>query len=70
MLQLARNVLITSLLEVIEGDDRELRATLIASEIIGMATLRYVAKLEPLTDAAIEDVVAAYGPSMQMLIDR
>jgi AcrR family transcriptional regulator len=70
MLQLARNVLITSLVEVIEGDDRELRATLIASEIIGMATLRYVAKLEPLTDAAIEDVVAAYGPSMQMLIDR
>jgi AcrR family transcriptional regulator len=70
MLQLARNVLITSLLEVIEGDDRELRATLIASEIIGMATLRYVAKLEPLTDAAIEDVVAAYAPSMQMLIDR
>ena len=70
MLQLARNVLITSLLEVIEGDDRELRATLIASEIIGMATLRYVAKLEPLTDAAIEDVVAAYAPSMQVLIDR
>jgi AcrR family transcriptional regulator len=70
MLQLARNVLITSLLEVIEGDDRELRATLIASEIIGMATLRYVAKLEPLTDAPIEDVVTAYAPSMQMLIDR
>jgi AcrR family transcriptional regulator len=70
MLQLARSVLIGSLLEVLDGDDRELRATLIASHIIGMATLRYVAKLEPLADAPIEDVVAAYAPSMQLLISR
>jgi AcrR family transcriptional regulator len=69
MLQLARNVLIASLLEVLGGDDRELRATLIASHIIGMATLRYVARLEPLADAPIDDVVAAYAPSMQLLID-
>lgn len=68
MLQLARNVLITSLLEVLEGDDRDLRATLIASHIIGMATLRYVARLDPLTDAPIEDIVGAYAPSMQLLI--
>jgi len=70
MLQLARSVLIAKLLEVLEGDDRELRATLIASHIIGMATLRYVAELEPLADAPIEDVVAAYAPSMQLLISR
>ena len=70
MLQLARSVLVARLLEVLEGDDRELRATLIASQLIGMATLRYVAKLEPLADAAIEDVVSAYAPSMQLVIDR
>ena len=70
MLQLARSVLIGSLLEVLEGDDRELRASLIASQLIGMATLRYVAKLEPLVDAPIEDVVATYAPSMQLLISR
>ena len=69
MLQLARSVLIGSLLGVLEGDDRELRATLIAGHIIGMATLRYVARLEPLTNAPIDDVVAAYAPSMQLLID-
>ena len=68
MLQLARSVLIAKLLEVLEGGDRELRATLIASHIIGMATLRYVAKLEPLADAPIEDVVANYAPPMQVLI--
>jgi len=70
MLQLARSVLIGSLLEVLEGDDRELRASFIASQLIGMATLRYVAKLDPLADAPIEDVVATYAPSMQLLISR
>lgn len=69
MLQLARNVLITSLMEVLEGDDRELRATLIAGQLIGMATLRFVVQLDPLAEAPIEDVVATYAPSMQMLID-
>jgi AcrR family transcriptional regulator len=70
MLQLARNVLITSLMEVLEGDDRELRATLIAGQLIGMATLRFVVRLDPLADAPIEDVVATYAPPMQMLISR
>lgn len=69
MLQLARSVLISKILGVLEGDDRELRATLLASQLIGMATLRFVAKLEPLADAPIEDVVAAYAPSLQRLID-
>jgi len=68
MLQLARSVLVAKLLEVLEGDDRELRATLLASQMIGMATMRYVAKLEPLASAAIEDVVAAYAPSLQLQI--
>lgn len=70
LLQLARNVLITSLREVLEGDDRELRATLIAGQLIGMATLRFVVRLDPLAEAPIEDVVARYAPPMQMLISR
>ena len=70
LLQLARNVLITSLMEVLEGDDRELRATLIAGQLIGMATLRFVVRLDPLADAPIEDIVATYAPPMQMLISR
>ena len=70
MLQLARSVLVAKLLEVLEGDDRELRATLIASQMIGMATMRYVAKLEPLAGATIEEVVSAYAPPMQLLISR
>ena len=68
MLQLARNVLITSLLEVLEGDDRELRATLIAGQLIGMATMRYVVRMEPLASASVDDVVRLYAPPMQQLI--
>lgn len=68
MFQLARNVLITSLLGVLEGDDRELRATLIAGQLIGMATMRYVVQLPALADAPIDDVVRLYAPGMQLLI--
>lgn len=68
MIQLARNVLITSLLGVLEGDDRELRANLIASELIGMATFRYVVRVEPLASASIDDVVRLYAPPMQQLM--
>lgn len=69
MLELARGVLIGTLLETIPGDDRELRATLIASQLIGMATARYVARLEPLASASVDDVVRLYAPAMQSVID-
>lgn len=68
MLQIARNVLVTALLDVLEGDDRELRAALIAGQLIGMATMRYVVRLEPLAAAPVDDVVRLYGPPMQRLI--
>ncbi|WP_332661794.1 TetR/AcrR family transcriptional regulator [Aeromicrobium sp.] len=69
MLQIARNILIAALLEVLDGDDRELRASLIASQLIGMATMRYVVRLSPLADAPIDEVVRLYAPGMQVLID-
>jgi AcrR family transcriptional regulator len=68
MLQLARNVLVSSLREGIDGDDAELRATLIAGQLIGMATARYVIRLEPLATASIDEVVRLYAPAMQHII--
>lgn len=68
MIQLARNILITSLLGVLEGEDRELRANLIAGQLIGMATMRYVVRVDPLASASIDDVVRLYAPPMQELI--
>lgn len=68
MLQLARNVVVTTLVEVLEGDDRELRAPLIASQLIGLATLRYVVRLPPLADAPADEIVRLYAPGLQPLI--
>lgn len=68
MLQLARNVLVVSLLQVLQGEDRELRATLAAGQLIGMATLRYVVRLPPLAEASVDDVVRLYAPGLQDLI--
>jgi AcrR family transcriptional regulator len=69
MLQVAREVLIAGVTGVLDGDDRELRASLVAGQLIGMATLRYVARLEPVADTPAEDVVRLLAPAMQRVID-
>jgi AcrR family transcriptional regulator len=68
VLQLVRNIVVTSLRDRMDGDDADLRATLIAAQLVGMATIRYVARLEPLASAPIELVARWYGPSIQELI--
>ena len=49
------------------GDDAEgrFRATLVASQVVGLGFTRYVLGLEPLASAATEDLVAAIGPTVQ-----
>jgi len=64
-LDVARNVLI-GLVRSVVGD--HLKATLIAAQIIGLATMRYVACLEPLASAPVDDVVAVHGPAIQAVI--
>jgi AcrR family transcriptional regulator len=67
MLAVLRGVLLPAVIAVLDGRDRELRATLMAAELIGMATLRYVLRIEPLADASAEQVVAWYAPALQAL---
>ena len=43
----------------------DLRATLVGSQFIGLAMMRYIARIEPLTSASVDDLVAAIGPTMQ-----
>jgi AcrR family transcriptional regulator len=45
--------------------DAELRATLVGSQLIGMAIARYVIALPPLSTASNDELVAAYGPTIQ-----
>lgn len=46
-------------------DHHRLRAGLLASQVIGLAIVRYVARVEPLASAADDEIVAAIAPSLQ-----
>ncbi len=46
------------------------RGNLVASQLVGLAMIRYVIKLEPLASAEPEAVVAAVGPNIQRYLDQ
>lgn len=68
MLELARNVIIELLQSQLNGPDKDLRAALVAAHIIGLGTMRYVARLEPVASASVASIVSQYAASMQELI--
>jgi len=45
--------------------DPQLRADLVAAQLIGAAVLRYVVQVEPLASAPVETLVALLGPTLQ-----
>jgi AcrR family transcriptional regulator len=69
MVHVAREVLVAGLAGVMNGDDSELRATVAASQLIGLATIRYVVRLEPLASAPADEVVRLLAPALQHVID-
>jgi AcrR family transcriptional regulator len=67
-LDVLRSVVLGSLIDVLEGPDGRLRANLVVAQMIGMAVLRYVLKVQPLASTPAEQVVRQYGPVLQALI--
>lgn len=61
---LADNVF-APLTRALGAPDGELRATLVGSQFIGLATLRYVLRAEPLASASPAWIVDALGPTIQ-----
>ena len=45
--------------------DAQLRATLVGSQFLGLAVLRYIGHIEPLASASVDELVAAVGPTVQ-----
>ncbi len=45
--------------------DAQLRATLVGSQFVGLAIMRFVGRLEPLASASVDELVAALGPTVQ-----
>jgi AcrR family transcriptional regulator len=46
-------------------EDAPLRATLVNSQLFGLAMVRYVIRVEPLASASVETVAAAFAPTLQ-----
>jgi AcrR family transcriptional regulator len=53
------------LARALELDHPQLRASLAGSQLIGLAMLRYVVKLEPLASASHDEVARWLGPTVQ-----
>jgi AcrR family transcriptional regulator len=45
--------------------DARLRATLVGSQLIGLAMARYIVRVEPLASAPAAELAAAVGPTLQ-----
>ena len=53
------------LAKAIDVDEPQLRASLAGAQLIGMAMLRYVVKVEPIASADADQIVAWLGPTIQ-----
>ena len=49
----------------IDDEDAEYRASLVATQIVGLALARYVLRLEPVASVDEEDLIASIGPTVQ-----
>lgn len=45
--------------------DAKLRATMAASQMVGIAIVRYVVKVQPLATASVDEIAALVGPTLQ-----
>jgi AcrR family transcriptional regulator len=68
-MQILRELLVrevfSPMTEVLAVPDGELRATLVGSQFVGLALMRYVGGIEPLASASIDALVAALAPTVQ-----
>lgn len=55
--------------EVITGEAARLRASLVATQLIGLAMMRYLMPLEPLASADEDSVARYYGAALQAIVD-
>jgi AcrR family transcriptional regulator len=58
-------VILARAIETLEVDHVQWRASLVASQIVGLAIARYIVKVEPLASASPDEVVAAIAPTIQ-----
>ena len=57
--------LLPAIADRIEGEERSERASLIASQVLGLVMMRWVWEIEPLASLADEELVALVAPTIQ-----
>lgn len=55
--------------QALSEDERRLRSGLIASQLMGLAFMRFIWKIEPIASMADDDVVGAIAPTIQRYLD-
>ncbi|MDQ1294332.1 MAG: hypothetical protein QG608_2215 [Actinomycetota bacterium] len=63
--ELLSRVIFTRVAAQIRADEPELRVTLAASQLAGVAMLRYVLRVEPLASLPVDRLVAHVAPTLQ-----
>lgn len=59
----------TELARMLGGDNPKARATLLASQLLGMVWVRYVVPLEPVASMSADEVAAWLGRVFQLYLD-
>ena len=57
--------LLPAIADRIEGEERSVRASLIASQVLGLVMMRWVWEIEPLASLPDEELVALVAPTIQ-----
>jgi AcrR family transcriptional regulator len=55
--------------QALSEDERALRSSLIAAQLMGLAFMRFAWKIEPLASMEDDDIVAAIAPTIQRYLD-
>lgn len=61
----AGNEVVARIASVLDGPDARLRASLAASQLLGLAVARYIVRVEPLASADHDSIVASMAPALQ-----
>jgi AcrR family transcriptional regulator len=69
-LQAVLSQLITEPIAALGDEQAAERGTLIAAQLLGLALVRYILRIEPLASLPADDVVAAVAPSVQRYLTR
>lgn len=57
------------IVSVIDTPDAAVRAQCVASQLLGLAMVRYIIELEPIASTPAEELVARLGPTLQAYIE-